>query len=85
MLMRTLPTRDVRNDQGTVGDAADDDLSSLLDAVIGDRFAVAIEELVLRVASVVTSAPPDEQQQLHDLASEYKTALLRIVDTYLKI
>ncbi len=63
---------------------ADDDLSSLLDAVIGDRFAVAIEELVLRVASVVTSAPPDEQQQLQDLAGEYKTALLLIVDTYLK-
>jgi len=64
--------------------AADDDLSSLLDAVIGDRFAVAIEELVLRVASVVTSAPPDEQQQLQDLAGAYKTALLHIVDTYLR-
>jgi len=64
--------------------AADDDLSSLLDAVIGDRFAVAIEELVLRVASVVTSAPPDERQQLQDLAGEYKTALLLIVDTYLR-
>ncbi len=65
--------------------ATDDDLSSLLDVVIGDRFAVAIEELVLRVASVVTSAPPDEQQQLQDLAGEYKTALLLIVDTYLKM
>ncbi len=64
--------------------AADDDLSSLLDAVIGDRFAVAIEELVLRVASVVTSAPPDERQQLQDLAGEYKTALLLIVDMYLR-